>query len=79
MWAAAGRGLEPGRRPLTPAILLPHCPQAQVQYVEGNSGSGQRLAVTVQLPNGQVLDLSGDTAGPAAQTIDVEWRSVDDK
>lgn len=49
--------------------------QAQVQYVEGDSGAEQ-LAVAVRLPNGQVINLDGGSTA-AGQTIDVEWREVD--
>ncbi len=51
--------------------------QAQVQYVEGDAAK-QELNVSVQLPNGEVVRLDGASAA-AGQTIDVEWRSVDDK
>lgn len=51
--------------------------QAQVQYVEGGSAA-EELKVAVRLPSGEVVHLDGGSS-PAAQTIDVEWRSVDDK
>lgn len=51
--------------------------QAQVQFAEGEGASGG-LTVAVRLPNGEVVQLDGGSS-PSAQTIDVEWRSVDDK
>lgn len=51
--------------------------QAQVQYVEGDAAT-QELNVSVRLPSGEVVRLDGASAA-AGQTIDVEWRSVDDK
>ena len=58
--------------PLVPCTL-----QAQVQFVEGGAAT-QELNVSVRLPNGEVVRLDGASAA-AGQTIDVEWRSVDDK
>ena len=63
--------------------------QAQVQFVDGGSGGMEQLSVAVQLPGGEVLRLGagggrgggggGTGGGSATKTIDVEWRSVDDK
>jgi hypothetical protein len=51
--------------------------QAQVQYTEGDATT-QQLAITVRLPSGEVVQLDGGSSA-ASQTIDVEWRPVDDK
>lgn len=48
-----------------------------MQFVEGGAAT-QELNVSVRLPNGEVVRLDGASAA-AGQTIDVEWRSVDDK
>lgn len=52
-----------------------------MQYVEGDGAGAEQLRVSVRLPNGQVMDLDSSAAGGGAggQTIDVEWKSVDDK
>lgn len=74
-----------GRTSKTLTLVMPvvgaggQAAQAQVQYVEGDR-AGQELSISVRLPNGEVLDLDGGSSlGAAGQTIDVEWRSVDDK
>lgn len=51
--------------------------QAQVQYQEGD-GAADELTVVVRMPNGEVVKLDG-ASSPAAQTIDVEWRTVEDE
>jgi hypothetical protein len=57
-----------------PSCLL----QAQVQFTEGTGTASEKLSVIVRLPNGGVLNLDSDNS-LTTQTIDVEWRSVDDK
>ncbi|PSC71395.1 hypothetical protein C2E20_5367 [Micractinium conductrix] len=72
-----------GRMTKTVTLLMPvvgaggQTAQAQVQFAEGEGASGG-LTVAVRLPNGEVVQLDGGSS-PSAQTIDVEWRSVDDK
>lgn len=72
-----------GRTSRTITLLMPvvgptgTTAQAQVKYVEGDAAT-QELNVSVRLPSGEVVRLDGASAA-AGQTIDVEWRSVDDK
>ncbi|KAL4458532.1 hypothetical protein ABPG75_013397 [Micractinium tetrahymenae] len=72
-----------GKASRTITLLLPvvgpsgAAAQAQVQYVEGGAAT-QELNVSVRLPNGELVRLDGASTA-AGQTIDVEWRSVDDK
>lgn len=73
-----------GRSSQTVTLIVPvvgangRTAQAQVRAVEGGGSGRPQLSVSVRLPNGQTVDLD-DISSPAAQTIDVEWRSVDDK
>lgn len=73
-----------GRSSQTVTLIVPvvgangRTAQAQVRAVEAAGSGRPQLSVSVRLPNGQTVDLDGSSS-PAAQTIDVEWRSVDDK
>ena len=69
----------PALLPPPTAAIPPSCVlQAQVQFTAGAGTASDKLSVIVRLPNGGVLNLDSDNS-LTTQTIDVEWRSVDDK
>lgn len=71
-----------GRRRVVVTLMLPvvgpggRRAQAEVRSEVGSRGGD--LRVRVMLPNGQVVNLDEEAAAAAGQTIDVEYRTLDD-